>query len=430
MKKKVILHVGLHKTGSTSIQLNCKRYAEQLLNAGIYYPKFSSDNWENHSVPLSLICQDKPRSINHTVERLYENDESAMKAALNMRQFLIDELENTTAHTILFSAEDISVFTSEELEKFKLFLVECGGFDFKVIVYVRHPVKFILSAAQELVRAGVNSLSNIFELGNIQNSEIKIKKLISIFGFNNVNIFSFDDSISKFKDITRHFFNLIDCNHISTDRLSENSSSSIEKILVLSSIYSYGGQYVRFLSKHLLDGGNKLQIDAQMEKYLFYSCAKDINFLKNEFGIVFENKSILAGPVISNNILYSNIKTAHAVLLGNGLDVSLVDIFSSIVRDTILYFPKISSEVAVMANNCLNYSIFKENIFYFMSLGVLDGEFFNETFVLADDRLKALNFDGPRYLIENPDVARAGADPFRHYYSYGKLEGRSGCFID
>ncbi|NTI22054.1 DUF1698 domain-containing protein [Rhizobium rhizogenes] len=34
-------------------------------------------------------------------------------------------------------------------------------------------------------------------------------------------------------------------------------------------------------------------------------------------------------------------------------------------------------------------------------------------------------FDGETYLKENPDVAASGVDPWQHYISYGKSEGRS-----
>ena len=44
----IILHVGLNKTGSTSIQNNCLRYRERLLQHGVDYPEFK---WAGKSLP-------------------------------------------------------------------------------------------------------------------------------------------------------------------------------------------------------------------------------------------------------------------------------------------------------------------------------------------------------------------------------------------
>ena len=35
------------------------------------------------------------------------------------------------------------------------------------------------------------------------------------------------------------------------------------------------------------------------------------------------------------------------------------------------------------------------------------------------------NFDGDRYMADNPDVAQAGWDPWQHYLNYGQKEGRN-----
>lgn len=432
MKKEVILHVGLHKTGSTSIQLNCWRYSEQLLSAGIYYPKFSSDNWENHSVPLSLIFQDNPRAKNHTVNNDYNSDASAMAAALQMRLFLINELKKTIANTVLFSAEDVSNFSFEDIIKFKLLLAECGDFDFKVIIYVRHPVKFILSNAQELVRAGEKSLSHIFELGNIQNSEIKIKNLQRIFGPECIKVYSFDEVVKDFGDVTRHFFKLINCSHIETDQVMANSATSIEKILVLSAVNSLGVKYVSLLNENLPDKGAKLSIDANIEKYLWLSCSGDVDFLKINFNITFDKKTIVASQnlTLNLNILYLNVMDSCRLLSLNGINISSLGIFERLIRDTIVYLPEFSSLISVMAYNLHNISIFKNYILYFSAKNLLVGEFINSLYIVSDDILNSCNFNSEKYLLDNPDVVSSGIDPFRHYYVHGRFEGRFGSFYN
>jgi hypothetical protein len=430
MKKKVILHVGLHKTGSTSIQLNCKLYAEQLLNAGIYYPKFSSDNWENHSVPLSLICQDKPWYKNHSLNSLYDSNETAMLAALAMRNFLMSELIGNNSKKILFSAEDISGFTLEELENLKSILSDFDELEFEIIMYVRHPINSILSNAQELVRAGVHSLSHIFEQGNIQNAEQKIKNLQSIFGPECIQVYNFDEVVADFNDVTAHFFKLLECSHIETEQVIANSASSLEKILVLSAINSYGVKYVRLLNEHLPNDGTKISADTKLENYFWLSSSNDVDFLDINFGIVFNKKINDDMQIINLNILYLNATNSCAVLSSQGIDISARDIFIKIIRDTIVYLPRLSSLISVMAYNLYCDILFKNYILYFSASNLLAGKFVNTLYMMPDDELNSSAFNGVKYLLDNPDVARAGDDPFDHYCRFGKLEGRTGSYFD
>ncbi len=426
MKRKIILHVGLHKTGSTSIQASCKKYSEQLFKAGISYAKFDDSRWENHSVPLSLIFQDLPRDRNHTVHNVYKCDEDAAAAALSMRKYFSQELISENTETLLLSGEDFSDFSLDELEKFKTFVLQLRDFEISVIIYVRHPVSFALSGAQELVRAGVMSLSSVFELGNTQNAERKINDVTKVFGIERTHVFSFDDAIAQYGDVTKHFFNFLNCPHIQLEKLQSNSASSIEKVLVLSGCHDYGFEVTSLLRTHLPDKGTKFAIDFKLQRYFWLSSERDRLYLKTEFGIDFPENFHQEKSVINFDLLYLLIRDTYALLRENGLNVTLKDIYFKIIKDTMIFFPSLSSLICVMAYNFFNSKIFQDYIYYFMASGILEGEFVNEIFVMSGDKLNASRFDGKAYLLKNKDVALAGIDPFHHYYVFGKFEGRTG----
>ena len=59
--KTCYLHLGFHKTATTSFQLSCGNNRDKLLEAGIYYPKFKfsdrkGNRW-NHSGNIRRFCK-------------------------------------------------------------------------------------------------------------------------------------------------------------------------------------------------------------------------------------------------------------------------------------------------------------------------------------------------------------------------------------
>jgi hypothetical protein len=62
MIKKIFVHIGVHKTGSTSIQQMLGRNREILIKHGFLYPVFKarSANIFNHSVPFVSMFKKNP----------------------------------------------------------------------------------------------------------------------------------------------------------------------------------------------------------------------------------------------------------------------------------------------------------------------------------------------------------------------------------
>lgn len=61
MIKNIFLHIGIHKTASTTIQNSLYTEREKLAEAGILYPVFNirENNASNHSIAFySLICEE------------------------------------------------------------------------------------------------------------------------------------------------------------------------------------------------------------------------------------------------------------------------------------------------------------------------------------------------------------------------------------
>ena len=110
--KTCYLHLGFHKTATTSFQLSCGNNREKLLEEGIYYPKFEyqerkGNRW-NHSGNIEFLCQTRPKtSLN---KRKYHN---TIEYEKSLKQ----------PNDIILSGEGFSCMKRQELEILKKILL-------------------------------------------------------------------------------------------------------------------------------------------------------------------------------------------------------------------------------------------------------------------------------------------------------------------
>lgn len=132
MARKLILHAGWHKTGSTAIQQWCARNAAALDAHGVRYPVDSSLIWDgHHRIPWGL-------GVAHP------HADPDFNAAAWLRRALRD-------------APDVLLLSSEDFE----FIPERGigtirtvaeGIELQVIIFIRNVVDYLVSDYQQNVR--------------------------------------------------------------------------------------------------------------------------------------------------------------------------------------------------------------------------------------------------------------------------------------
>ncbi|GGW92591.1 hypothetical protein [Alteromonas halophila] len=182
--KSLIIHAGLHKTGSTSIQNFLGQYRKKLAAHGLTYPKFSygKETFHNHSAPLRLAFSKQPGKL------FYKNlaDADPQEAAAHFhRQF---EVLRNTETRILLSAEGFSQFTESELSAFLTFF---EGWDIRVLLYVRPAYSYHCSAVQEQIKNG----RSVSVAASLVSRSADIVKLQSV--FSNIEFFHFPDACAR-----------------------------------------------------------------------------------------------------------------------------------------------------------------------------------------------------------------------------------------
>ncbi|MCP5533547.1 MAG: hypothetical protein H7A48_10270 [Akkermansiaceae bacterium] len=182
--KRCWLHIGMHKTGTTSLQTNLKRIG-------------STDEWEyicvggklHMNTPFHAMFATNPFHY-HWFDKQGVSAETLKQRGENLRERLAAAITRSKAGTIIMSAEALPLVDKDGIGRLKEFLAPFFD-EIRVIGYVRPPVSFKVSIFQEMVKGGRSK----FELGDIKlNYRRKFEKFDTHFGRENVVLRKFDPS--------------------------------------------------------------------------------------------------------------------------------------------------------------------------------------------------------------------------------------------
>nr|WP_320136758.1 hypothetical protein [uncultured Amphritea sp.] len=205
--KRFILHVGFHKTATSSIQRTLSDNDKLLFNAGYYYPVFfrGSRRIVNHSIPFYSVYCEKPELYHVNIRN---KDCLDMEAVNKNYHSQIEELMQSDKNVIV-SGEDISVLSECDLVKLRDEIID-SGFKLEVFCVVRSPYSFLCSSLQERIKNGSACLKDVF-VGRKVKDVLKLKKVFS----DKVEFLSFEE-ICRGDGPVVNFINMlgIDCNKL------------------------------------------------------------------------------------------------------------------------------------------------------------------------------------------------------------------------
>ena len=189
MSKICYLHVGLHKTASTSFQSTCGNNIDLLQDAGITYPWFScaaanKSRICNHSIPIFSLFTENPG--NYHINKRW-GILSDIKEVNSAYEFQLDGFLGTSKN-MLISGEDISLLSAQSLSEL-IDKIHRYDYDIKATALIRSPYSAFCSLMQERIKGGRycelislnNSVPNSFGTASSSKSKI-VKKLKSVFG--------------------------------------------------------------------------------------------------------------------------------------------------------------------------------------------------------------------------------------------------------
>jgi predicted 3-demethylubiquinone-9 3-methyltransferase (glyoxalase superfamily) len=373
--KEVILHIGLHKTGSTSIQKALKGYNKD----GVKAIDFKE---ENHSIPMYTIF-----SENRYDYHIWRNENYCRgdieKKKNDYLKILSSECGNDKIKTLIISGEDLSVLNNSEVKILADYL-RTKNVKTTIICYVRDPLSWIASNSQERVKAGwpLIKIDEIFKRS--------IQNYMQYFGRENIQIYDFQESIKLTDSIVSHFSEILSIDI--KEPLRENESLNAVQFALMQFLNTISintnldktrnivRNKIRKLSSKLLSKNREKLDKQQFVNYISSANREECNWLKKEFGIHYQ---------IPESTEEKNLSDYVNKTLSNSLE-TINNLFDDI---GISYNPLLS-----LHDNFLN-------AFTFLEIG-------NK------------HFDPNVYMELNSDVKAAGVNPYQHYLEFGIKEGR------
>lgn len=231
--KTLYLHVGLHKTATTSIQNTLLHNRDILIKNDFFVPviKVKKRIVRNHTILFYNLFGDNPKKFhtNIRMELLDDLDE--------INESFWDQLENLVSvpqQKIIMSGEGISNISENGLAELKAFF-EQKGFRIKVICAVREGLSNAASRVQQMVQDGYPSLTNISNL--CSQKELIINRLKTVKAiFPDTIFYSFEKSLEHAFGPVGYFLELVGVpNHIfsaiSVDRANDSISDVAVRIM-------------------------------------------------------------------------------------------------------------------------------------------------------------------------------------------------------
>lgn len=202
IKKTIYFHIGMPKTGTSSIQHFLYDNREQLIADGIFYP-VSGENEDG--LPSYMVPWTNFRRI---LDVFVTKGEDSFKKMWETEY--LAQINNSTCPIVLFSEELLFFHRTDIIRTISEY-----GFNVKVIFYVRRPVEYLSSLWGEGVKSEYRNSNDTMSLQEfLLQKEIDfsiIHEYINLFGSENVIIRPFDKQQWEGQNLLSDFLQCLSC---------------------------------------------------------------------------------------------------------------------------------------------------------------------------------------------------------------------------
>jgi hypothetical protein len=276
MSKKVILHIGFQKTGSSALQSCFSENMEVFSRQNIEYPLPSDSKLKSHQELAWMFIKEKMYSVDEVLE-YYSN-----------------AIASSDKDVVILSSEDLSLIRAPE--RVKLLKEHFSANDVQVVVYLREPLDFLLSMYHYKVRRG-NELGSFMNYllqqnMNMVNYTKRLAPWRKFFGIKNVIVRKYSPKDFVGGNIVSDFMSAIDVsydNSIEPDR--RNAGTHPLMVSPYQHMLSSGksGKELHQLTTRIKQLSETLpKIDAA-EFYLGSDVSKVIRKILNKLNVEFSN---------------------------------------------------------------------------------------------------------------------------------------------
>lgn len=214
-KKRVILHIGLHKTGSSSIQSSFRKYDD----GTTAYLRMGPG--PNHGVPLRVLVSDAPEDLYQSRNKGRSRDEMMTEQARYKKAFA-KQLERPVERLII-SGEGLSLFSPAELSRLLEMIAASGREVETVIAYVRSPLGYGGSILSQKIK-GLRAPGETYAFPRYRAG---IGPWIKACGAERCQVFAFDPKSFPGGSVVQHFAGVIGLDPTSITEERKNEALSV-----------------------------------------------------------------------------------------------------------------------------------------------------------------------------------------------------------
>ncbi len=328
--KRVVLHVGIPKTGTTYLQNTLARNRETLHRAGIAYHQMSTSlsacHWWFALSFFSNIEEYSPAK--NDIARGVSKKELLRRGKKSV-SCVASEISNNDV--LIISAEQFFFLPWEVLKNMRQFFLDHNSVHVEVLIYVRDPLDLSFSIINQEVKMGFKSLHSL--VTNMPYFQLKkeIQKFEAIFGQENIHIRNYSQIISNDLNLIDDFLYICEP-HFLTDHLvfesSKNASLCYEALVVLDEFNDlFPGFAPHSVERDLIIRalsfirGSRLSTSNSAQQYLLTRLADDFEYLKEAYGISFdqqiENSDFQEDQSIQEGLLRSFAPVLHSLVINS-----------------------------------------------------------------------------------------------------------------
>ena len=288
----VFLHIGIHKTGTSSIQATFAANRDTLLAHKIIYP---TNLASNHSHFFYNAFARKPE--NYHVNRLQNlsRDEIHERTEADL-QSLAREFAGQRDKTIVFSAEDACVLDGAEVANMaEVIKAVVPRPTFRVLVYTRNPVDYVASAVQENVKGNALTVARakaIHIAGSRGRYQAIQEHYAGVFGADAIIMRAFETAIAGPGGLVGDVLSRMGAEGLALEQVRANEGIADEVVEFLSSLHQRGAfrqlPEADVASLLTLPGTKGSLLGAEEREEIWQRTETDRAFLKAEHGIAYE----------------------------------------------------------------------------------------------------------------------------------------------
>lgn len=186
MKSTIYIHIGVHKTGSSSIQAALYENRRKLARHDIHYFGIA----ENHSETLYPLFCDAPHKYAFNQRAGVDSEEKAARKNAATARALRRALAANRCSRFVISAEGLSYLSPAGIDRLKQALAPYAA-RMRVIAYVREPYDYITSAFQQRLRVG-ETYEQVMANPPRPQYRVRLSRFIEAFGRERVDIRVFE----------------------------------------------------------------------------------------------------------------------------------------------------------------------------------------------------------------------------------------------